>query len=136
MIDLDFSNTRDKDVVLEEMYSPLPDGEYLMLVTDAQVKPSKDAEKFPSLKVVLTSVEDMKKNIWKWFYLDPANELSMANLKDFLEKLYKTTIEGSLTLDPTDMIGRQVIAILTIVPRNDDPEKFQNDAKNFIEVPF
>lgn len=133
MIDLDFENTKPLEDVI---WSPLPDGEYLFVITDAEEVKSKKENTKSSLKVVHTLVEDEKKTVWKWFYLDPSSEIGMAVLKDWLEKVYQTELTGSINLDPKDLIGRQVIGVVTVEPRSDDPNKMQNTFASFEKVPF
>jgi membrane-bound lytic murein transglycosylase MltF len=120
MIDLDFSGDAERSSaeILEEMYSPVPDGEYLLIVADAEVAESKKGKK-PSLKVVFKLVEDEKKTIWKYFYLDKESELSMAFLREFLEAIYDTSLSGNVQLDPKDLFGRKVIGHCTTQPRSD-----------------
>lgn len=128
MIDLDFSGDAERSSadILEEMYSPVDDGEYLLIIADAEVNKSKKEGKKPSLKVTLKLVEDEKKNIWKYFYLDKENDLSMAFLREFLEAVYDTTLSGNVQLDPKDLVGRKIIGHVTTQARTDDPDKMQN----------
>jgi len=121
MIDLDFSgdSTRSSAEILEEMYTPVDDGEYLLIIADAEVAPSKKADKKPSLKITFKLVEDEKKTIWKYLYLDKESELAMAYLREFLEAVYDTSLSGSIQLDPKDLFGRKVIGHITTQPRND-----------------
>lgn len=132
MIDLDFSGTKKLEDVI---WKPIEDGEYLFIITDAEQKASKTEGTLPSLKVVLTMVEDEKKTVWKFFYLDPDSEIGMAVLKDFLEKLYQTELSGSINLNPKELVGKQIIAQITTEPRNDDPKKMQNTVVYFASSP-
>ena len=80
----------------------------------------------------LTSVEDASKNVLQNFYLDMTSDISKAYLKDFLEKVYGgDEITGPITLDPKELIGRNIIAMVTVVPRNDLPDKMQNKVSYF-----
>lgn len=128
MIDLDFSGDSERSSadILEEMYSPVPDGEYLLIIADAEVNPSKKEGKKPSLKITMKLVEDEKKNIWKYFYLDKENDLAMAFLREFLEAVYDSPLSGNVQLDPKDLVGRKVIGHVTTQARTDDPDKMQN----------
>ena len=130
MIDLDFSETGSVEEVLEELYSPVEDGDYLLLIVDAQEKPGKEG-KFPGLNVRFSLVEEDKKSVFHYFYLDPSNQISMAYLKQFLRAVYGDAIDGAIQLDPKDLIGRQIYGTLTQVPRNDDPDKMQNKVSVF-----
>ena len=128
MIDLDFSGDAEKSSaeILEEMYTPVDDGEYLLLIVDAEVNPSKKEGKFPSLKITFKLVEDEKKTIWKYFYLDKTNDLSMAFLREFLEAVYGEPLSGHVSLDPQELFGKKVIGHVTTQPRTDDNTKMQN----------
>jgi membrane-bound lytic murein transglycosylase MltF len=120
MIDLDFSGDSEKSSaqILEEMYTPVDDGEYLLIIADAEVAESKKGKK-PSLKVTFKLVEDEKKTIWKYFYLDKESELSMAFLREFLEAVYDESLSGHVSLDPKDLFAKKVIGHVTTQPRSD-----------------
>lgn len=134
MIDLDFSNTKSVEDV---QYKPIEDGEYLFLIQDATIEASKDPAKKPSMKIVLSSVEDSKKTIWQYFYLDGSNEVSMAYLKDFLEKAFDTELSGNLTIDTIlpELRGKHIIATVTVQPRKDDKTKMQNNVEFYTTAP-
>ena len=132
MIDLDFSGDRkSSQELIEELSTPADEGTYNLLITDAEVKPNKDANKYPSLKVTLKLTELEKKTVWKWFYLDTSNPISMAQVREFLEAVYGETMTGNVQLDAKDLIGRQVVGIVIQVPRRDDANKMQNDVDVF-----
>lgn len=133
MIDLDFSGTKNLEDV---KFKPLDDGQYSFVIGGAEVKASKDPEKGPSMKVVLQWVDNPKQTIWQWLYLDSSSEFAMAMLKDFLEKVYHTKLEGNIQLDPDDLVGKEIQAIVTKEPRQDKPSIMQNVVVEFIEVPF
>jgi len=133
MIDLNFSGTKKLEDV---KFKPLEDGQYTFTVSGAEIKDSKDPTKKASMKVVLSLTDDPTKTIWQWLYLDPESEYGMAVLKDFLEKLYHTEIDGNITLDTEDLVGREIQAIVTQEPRQDKPKLMQNVVVEFIAVPF
>lgn len=135
MIDLDFDFT-DTKTVEEVQFKALEDGSYLFVIADAEIKPSKVEDKKPSLKVILASVENEQNKLWENFYLDKSNDISMAYLKDFLAKVYKTELTGTITLDAKDLIGRQIVATVVKVPQTKDPNKFTNNVSFYERVPF
>ena len=133
MIDLNFTGTKE----LEEVkFKPMPDGQYTFSIASAEVKPSKDADKAPSLKVVLQWEDNPKQTIWCWFFLDQTSEFGMAVLKDFLEKVYHEKFDQELSLDTDDLVGKQIQAIVTQEFRSDKPSIKQNVIVEYIQVPF
>lgn len=135
MIDLDFSGDRESSKeLIEALSTPVDEGTYELLIIDAEIKPNKDSQKHPSLKITFDVVEIDKKKIFKWIYLDMSNEIQKAVLREFLEAVYNEELSGHISLDPKDLIGRRVIAEVLVVPRNDVPDKMTNDIDYF--MPF
>lgn len=130
MIDLDFSDVKGVQETLEEYFTPVPDADYLLLVTDAQLKPGNS---FPGVNCRFTLVEDAKKNVFRYFHLDPSNKISMAYLKEFLSAVYGETLSGWTPSEENvkDLIGRQFVGAVTTEPRKDDKDKMQNVVTNF-----
>lgn len=129
---MEFSdNPKSSQELLEELYEPVEEGDYLLVISDAEIKPNKDSQKSPSLKVTFKYVEDAndKKTLWKWFYLDKSNQISMAQIREFLEAVYDTELRGNVTLDPQDLHGRHVIGTVTQEPWNDGSLKSDGTPK-------
>lgn len=137
MIDLDFSDDRvSSKELIDELSRPVEEGEYLLIIADAEIKANKDEKKHPSLKVTLKLTEgEEKKTIWKWMYLDKSNQIGMAQVREFLEAVYNEELTGNVTLDPKDLVGRYVVGMVTQEPRNDDKDKMTNAVDVFLPAP-
>lgn len=133
MINLDLSGAKNLEDV---KWKPLPDGVYDFIIDDAEVKPSKDSSKAPSLKVVLKELSEGKVKIFDWMYLDMSVEYAAASLKDFLQKVYGQEISGEIELDPTDLVGKTVRAQVTVTDRTDKPGMKQNEIVEYLGEPF
>lgn len=131
MINLDLGG------VARPSYTPLPDGDYTLLLSDLTVKPGKsDPAKMIAHCVyeVVEPAEFEGRKILHWQQLNGDGN-SMGFTKIWIEALIGEPLDGEVSIDPEDLIGKHCEAHVKIVPDNRDAEKKQN-AIGYFKLPF
>lgn len=114
-INLDFEG-----VSREGKFELLEPGDYELTVSDAEVKPAKEAGKYPTLWVTF---ECGNSTIREFLTFHPN---SLWRVRQFLESATGTVIEGSIDFDEKELIGATVIATVGVKARQDKPDLNQN----------
>lgn len=115
-IDLNFEGVSRGGFLVDE-------GENVLTIAEAEFK--KKEGKDPVLHVTFEAGD---KKFMQFFSTHPK---AIWSLRDFLEAVYDTILEGNLTFEESELIGRQVIGIVTHVPRQDKPGQMNNEVSKY-----
>lgn len=115
-LNFDFSGVERKEV---GDFEPLPKGEYILTIADATEK-HKQGSEYPYLAVTF-EVENVK--VWENLTYHPNSQWKIRQL---LEAVSGSEIDGAISMDEKDLVGQQVKAVLGVSNRTDDPDKKQN----------
>jgi hypothetical protein len=124
MIDLDFTGVGNGD------FPVLDEGDYVLTITDVELKPAKPStdgkQKFPTLWV---SYEAQDAKLKDFMSLNPD---SLWRIRIWLEAITGEVHDGPLSFDEKELIGQQVGATVIVEPRYDDKDKMTNKIKSFV----
>jgi hypothetical protein len=126
MIDLDLTGVGTEP----EPFEVEDEGQHVLTVADVQVKPPKKEGGKPT--VGLKFQTENEKQVWDWINL---HEGFLWKMRSFLEAAYGQTVDGPLSVDPKDLIGRKVGAVLSVGLRT-DPKAKEGEKTNKVESYF
>ncbi len=119
-----------------QAFEALEDGEYVLIVSEAEIKPAKKEGSADNLALVF-EVEDSNNKIWHYLNLGPK---SLPWILAFLLAVYQVEeLSDEISLSTSDekaefcsaLIGRRVGATVLKTPRNDIPQKNTNVIDSF-----
>jgi hypothetical protein len=126
MIDLDFTGVSN-----EGGGNLLDEGEYVLTITDVELKaakPSTEKKTYPTLWVSY-ECEDAKLKDFMTFHPDV-----MWRLRIWLEAITGEVHDGPISFDEKELIGQQIGATVIVEPRYDKPDLNTNKIKSFYPV--
>jgi hypothetical protein len=120
MIDLDFTGVSNEGggVLLDE-------GDYVLTITDVELKPAKEAGKHPTIWVSYECGDAKLKDFMT------LHENAMWRIRVWLEAITGEIHDGPLSFDEKELIGQTVGATVTVEPRYNDPNKMTNKITAF-----
>lgn len=116
-----------------DQQEPLPiqePGDYVLTITAVDYKKAKEGAKSPydNLYVKFSVDGTEKGRTGHNFHLSPD---FMWQVKQFIQSVFNTQIDGPISIEEKDLIGQKVGATLAVKPRNDNPDLNQNTCEAF-----
>lgn len=124
MIDLDFS-----DVSRDGGGTLLTEGQHVLTISDVELKPAKSTDKYPTIWV---KYECDGSHVRDFINLHPN---ALWKVRIWLEAVTGMEFDGPIQFDEKEFIGKQVLATVTVGPRNDGKGD-QNNIVAYEELPF
>ena len=120
-------------------FKPLPEDDYTLVLTDIEIKPSKEAnsdgEHTPVAHCTFEVVEPEEFANRKIWYYQSLGAKNLEFAKVWLEALYGEPLESEISIDEEALVGRHVTAHIKQVPNNKDSTKIDNKIAYFV-LPF
>jgi hypothetical protein len=121
MIDLDFTGVP-RDNLMEEGFQLLTIEE----VTKQAAKKDESKKTYPSLKIKYSNEEGKKLTDFMTLHPD-----ALWRIRVWLEAITGEEIEGQINIDPSQLVGQQVGANITVEAAYNDPDRKVNKITSF-----
>lgn len=129
-IDLDFTG------VEAPSFNPVPEDDYVLVLSDFQLKPSskENGNIVAHCVYEITEGDFAGRKLFDYRVVTGPNVTAEQKgyIKVWLEALMDTDLDGPISLDAEDLVGTVVSAHVEQVPDNRDSSKIQNKIKYFI----
>jgi hypothetical protein len=141
LLDLDFTGV---ESLAKPEYTPIPEDEYLLILEGIEVKPSKanSANLVAHCNYTVSGGDYDGRKLMAWQVVGNTSgglsEEQKGYVKYWLECLMGSEIDGSVSIDLSDLVGASVTAKVRIIDRNDGKKDAngeimkQNDIHYFI----
>lgn len=120
-----------KDVKTD--FEPVPPGNYLVQITKAQHQMSKSSNQ-PMIAAQFRIVDPEEHEGRILFAHFSLQAHALFGIKNFLEALGYDVDRDGIELEPEELVGQEVIAIVTQEPDNQNPETMRNRVKAYVSA--